>query len=188
MIITLQEFYQALDQLTDGISEVCTQCNYDDCMGYIWLLLEEVDQLYEKGISLLKINRDCFFINPFLEGEEVDVTKLKPRCPYCKSRKCAIREMRPFVCRFYPLNFACDRGKVYLVLHLDCQYAQEKASNTEFKARAVELIKQLDPKLLDRILKSYLSYDAITAFPYGPNRYLKLLQVALSQKGGNHHV
>ena len=67
-----------------------------------------------------------------------------------------------------------EGGKIHLVLHLDCQYAKEKEGDQEFIDRAIVLVKQINPELLRRILDCYLSYDRVTEYPYGPNRYLKL--------------
>ena len=181
MINTLYELYSCLDNFFSGISEVCARCSYDDCMGYIWLLPDEATNLYEQGLSLLNVNEDISFINPFLEGEKIDVTRLKPKCPHCKDNRCTVRNLRPFICRLYPLNFVAEGGKIYLVLHLDCQYAKEKEDDQEFVNCAIALIKQINLELLHIILDSYLSYDRITEYPYGPNRYLKLFEFGQQQ-------
>ena len=185
MISTLQELYERLDEFFPDISEVCARCSYDDCMGYIRLLPEEAANLYEKGLSLLEVNEEVSFINPFSEGEEIDVTRLKPKCPHCKDRMCAVRNLRPFICRLYPLSFAVEGGRIYLVLHLDCQYAKEKEGDQEFKSRATALVRQINPEMLRRILDCCLSYDSVTVYPYGLNRYLKLFEVERQKPHSN---
>ena len=179
MIDTLQELYVCLDDFFKDISEVCTRCSYDDCMGYIWLLPDEVANFYEEGLSLLEVNDSIFFLNPFLEEEDVDITRLKPKCPYYKNKKCVIRNLRPFICRLYPLNFVLENGSIYLVLHSDCQYSKEKENDEKFKSCAIALVGQINPELWRKIIECYLSYDDVTDYSYGHNRYLKLFKVAL---------
>lgn len=177
MIRTLDEFYVALEGITDGIGEVCSRCDYDDCKGYIWLLPQEASRLYEEGLPILEINDKLSFLSPFQEDEEINVSRLKPPCPYCKERRCQIRDLRPLNCRLYPLNFVNQNGKVYLVLHLDCQYAREVENNPEFKRRALSLLEQVDSTLLSQVLDTYLSCETLLIFPYGRNRYMILAEL-----------
>lgn len=182
MIKTLQQLYKALDDLLVGVSKACKQCSYDDCKGYIWLLPEESLRLFEADIPILEINKSISFISPF-KDEEIDVERFKPDCPWCKKRKCTIRELRPLSCRMYPLCFLQKDGIVYLVLHLDCRYAQERKDDQEFKSKAQDLLQSIDPELMKLILDIYLSYESVTRFPFGPNRCQILAPIA-KQKGG----
>ena len=177
MITTLVELYAALDELLDGISDVCQNCADDDCLGYLWLLPEEVENLYEAGVELMEVNEKMAFINPFANGDQIDVEKVKPPCPWCHSRRCSIRSLRPFFCRMYPVNFAAEDDHVYLVLHLDCEYARQREHDAEFHQMAIDLFRRLDPQLFSQILNTYRLVEAISKFPAGNNRYLRLIDV-----------
>lgn len=177
MIMTLAELYVALDKLFGGISDVCEYCTDDDCLGYLWLLPEETAVLYEAGVEILEVNEILTFVNPFKEGELIDVERVKPPCLWCQNRRCSIRSLRPLVCRMYPLNFAAEDGNIYLVLQLDCEYARQRGNNVEFHQQAVELFRRLDHQLFSQILDTFRLVDAISKFPVGPNRYLKLIDV-----------
>jgi len=189
MITTLAELYAALDELFCGISSVCQSCRDDDCAGYLWLLPEEAEILYESGVGLLEINESLTFISPFGEGEPIDVERVKPPCPWCQDRRCTIRSLRPLVCRMYPLNFVVENGTIYLVLQLDCEYARQRENDAGFHQQAVELFRRLDHQLFSRILDTFRRVDAISKFPVGPNRYLRLIDIKhlesrLQKKGG----
>ena len=176
-IKTLAELYAALDELLVGISETCSGCRDEDCKGYMWLLPQEVDPLLETSVSLLEINRRINFINPFLEDQLINVEQIKPVCPHCHSRLCTIRQLRPLVCRLYPLNFANENGNLCFVLHLDCQFALQHQDDDLFKQRAIDLIGAIDASLFDVIVETFLLVDGITKFPDGPNRYLKIAAI-----------
>lgn len=184
MIKTLQNLYKALDNLLAGISKACRQCSYDDCKGYVWLLPKESSRIFQAGIPILEVNNSISFISPF-KGKKIDIERFKPNCPLCKRRRCTIRELRPLACRMYPLNFLKKGDIVYLVLHLDCRYAQDKKDDQKFKSKAEALIRSIDQKLMRQILDVYLSYDRITKFPFGPNRCLILTPIS-RKKGGNY--
>ncbi len=182
MITNLVELYVALDELLDGISDVCQHCIDDDCLGYLWLLPEEAENFYEAGIELLEVNERLTFINPFTNGEVIDIEKVKPPCPYCQNRRCSIRAFRPFFCRMYPLNFATESDNIYLVLHLDCEYARQKEYDMEFHQRAINLFRRLDLQLFFQILGTYRLVEGISKFPAGNNRYLILKEVITMSK------
>jgi len=177
MITTLVELYIALDELFDGISDVCQHCADDDCLGYIWLLPEEMEKLYEASIELLEINKKIAFINPFINGDQIDIERVKPLCPWCQNRRCSIRSLRPFFCRIYPVNFATEAGSIYLVLHLDCEYARQREHDLEFHQMVIDLFRQLDPRFFSQILDTYCLVESISKFPAGNNRYLRLIDV-----------
>lgn len=102
LINNLEEFYEALDVLLFGISQTCQKCQEEDCKGYLWLLPQEADELYEKEIEILEINKNICFINPFIGKErEIDTEMVKPECPLRKEKRCAIHDCRPLVCRMY---------------------------------------------------------------------------------------
>ena len=192
MIKALTQLYDALDKLFYGISDICKQCDYDDCMGYHWLLPEEAEKMLNADIELLEVNDCVSFINPFSLDEIIDVERLKPTCPWFKNHLCQIRPLRPLVCRMYPLSFAAECSKIYLVLHLDCEYSRKIQDNDEFQQKAINLFRQLSPGLFRRIINTYRLVDNLTKFPYGQNLYLKLADesqlIVNLKKGGHSHV
>lgn len=177
MITTLVELYAALDELFDGISDVCQYCTDDDCLGYLWLLPEEAVNLYEAGVELLEVNGKITFINPFTNGDEVDVERVKPLCPWYQNRRCSIRFLRPFFCRMYPVNFAAEDDNIYLVLHLDCEYAKQHEHDVKFHQMAIGLFRRLNSQFFSQILNTYRLVETISKFPAGKNRYLRLIDV-----------
>ncbi|OGH91945.1 MAG: hypothetical protein A2534_03885 [Candidatus Magasanikbacteria bacterium RIFOXYD2_FULL_39_9] len=173
-IKTIDELYVALDELLAGISTVCTDCHDEDCKGYMWLLPVEADVLFEAGVSLLEVNDSINFINPFSDGQPLNIEQVKPSCSLCLNRLCTIHQIRPLVCRLYPLNFVSEDGKVYLVLHLDCPFANEHQDNEVFKQNAIKLIQSMAHSLFTVVIETFKSVDDITKFPDGSNRYLRL--------------
>jgi len=178
LINTLEELYDALDSLFCGISQICQECHEDDCKGYNWLLPREMDRLYENDVEILEINKNIYFIKPrFGKQDEVNIEMIKPECPLRKNKKCTIYSVRPLVCRMYPLNFSTERDTIYLVLHLDCLYSKKKKGDVVFLSQAVELIKDLNPRLLEEIKKIHRDFNSISKFPIGKNKYLRLSAV-----------
>ncbi|MEK7173406.1 MAG: hypothetical protein AAB740_05565 [Patescibacteria group bacterium] len=185
MIRKLRGLYTALNRLFDGIGDICLDCEFPRCQGYIWLLPQEAKRLYSQGVEVLEVNDDISFINPFSGSEKIDIEKIKPACPWCKSKRCRMYKMRPLHCRMYPLSFATENEIVYLVLHLDCLYAKMKIKDAIFIERIKALFRRVDQKLFKKILETYRSVDRITKFPEGDNRIKRL--VALEEffrKGG----
>lgn len=179
MIKTLKGFYRAIDALLQGISKTCGQCRDDCCFGYVWLMPEESKRLYRQGFEIVEINRRACFINSFSDGKGgIDIGQFKPPCPYCKERKCTIRTKRPLVCRMYPLGFFHDEGIIKLALYLDCLFSRKKAEDDSFKKRATALFKTIDPSLLRKIIRAYMSVLEISDFPKGPNRTLPFSYLA----------
>ena len=176
MITDLAELYTACDDFFGDISRYCQICKYDDCAGYQWLLPDEVEELLNADIELLKINGEINIINPF-QGRAINIEEVKPQCPYYQGKRCSIRPLRPFICRIYPLNFATEGGKIYLVLHLDCDYSRCRQADIYFHQQAIDLFRQIEPRFFKSILSVYCKMDAITKFPEGPNKYLKLIDV-----------
>lgn len=177
MIKSLKELYDALDDLFFDISNVCKNCKYDDCAGYIWLLQQEVSVLMKAGVEILQVNDISNFVNPFQGKENIDIEQVKPKCPWYKNRRCTVRSNRPLVCRMYPLNFATEGDNIYLVLHMDCDYSLNNQFNEEFHKRAIALFGNITDGFFAKILKTYILVDGITKFPDGPNNYKKLIKV-----------
>lgn len=177
MIRKLQGLYVALNRLFNGIGDVCLNCEFPRCQGYIWLLSEEAKRLYDRGVEILEVNDSISFINPFSESEKIDIEKVKPTCLWYRNGRCGIYKMRPLHCRMYPLSFATKNGIIYLVLHLDCLYAKIKIKDTIFIERAKAIFRRVDRKLFRKILETYQSVDRITKFPAGGNRIKRLIAV-----------
>lgn len=166
MIANLDQLYAALDVLLSGISRACSSCTHDDCRGYIWLMPEEEEPLYEAGVEILQVN-ESKFINPFLEGP-IDVEIYKPPCPWRENGLCSIHEKRPLFCRLFPLDFSCEGGIVHVVLQLDCAWSA--VQNKSFKQKAQRLFSKMNPDLLKRVVDTWLGVENLSKYPYGPNR------------------
>lgn len=186
MIESLTLLYKQLDVLYRGIEEDCRVCKDPDCMGYVWLLREEANRLYDRGVPLVQVNNGPTFIHSFPVTSE-GIPKLSEKYPPCSqlctdSRRCSIYEDRPLVCRLYPLGLETTTdGKVVWVLHLDCLHIrrlQERGLLPGFKGRARSLIDGISPQLLVEILETYQAVDAISAFPEGENNYTILKEVS----------
>lgn len=185
-IETLEELFNALDVLYSGIEESCRDCNDPDCMGYIWLLKEEADDLYERGVPLVEVNKKSTFIHSFPNTPEGQLN-LSVRYPPCsqlctENRRCGIHENRPLVCRLYPIGLETRQkdGIIVWALHRDCLYVrrlEERGLLSDFERRARKIINNLSPELFEEIVKTYRAVDAIASFPYGENNYTTLQEV-----------
>lgn len=181
----LPQFYAALDWLYRGIEQDCHDCKDPDCMGYIWLLEEEADRLYEQGVPLVQINNGPTFIHSFPSTPEgkLDVSVRYPSCSQlcADSRQCSIHSNRPLVCHLYPLGLeTASDGIVAWVLHLDCLHVRRIRDHnllSEFEQRAIHIINNLSPELLSEIMKTYDAVDIISSFPYGQNNCSILKEV-----------
>ncbi len=172
MIEKLNDLYISLDCLFQGINNTCQECQYDKCSGYVWLLEEESEMLYEKGIEIVQINNDLFFFNSFdTKDGGLDIEQFKPRCPFWKKEACSIYEIRPLSCRMYPLNFALEDGMLKLVLHMDCLFSERKFQETSLIKDSLSIFNQIDRNLLKSILSTYLKVIKISKFPKGDNNY-----------------
>ncbi len=180
-IRTLDELYDELDQFYPDIRQFCKECEYPDCMGYIWALPEEAERMVEKDILIMEINDNIDFIHSFdeLPGGGFNVGKRYPVCRYVKGpcRRCSIHDLRPMVCRLWPMGLETHKGKVVLALHQDClftKYLEDHQLLIRFRRRALDLMSRLSPRLKGEILKTYHRVDEIATFPYGENRYIIL--------------
>jgi len=154
-------------------------------MGYIWLLREEANRLYEQGVPLVQINNGPTFIHSFpstLQGR-LDLSVRYPPCSQLctDGRRCSIHPDRPLVCRLYPLGLETkSNGTIVWALHLDCLHVRrmkERDVLSNFEHRAQQIINNLSPQLLNEIVTTYNSVDAISSFPYGENNYSILEEV-----------
>ncbi|MFA7308857.1 MAG: YkgJ family cysteine cluster protein [Patescibacteria group bacterium] len=184
-IATLQQLYHTLDELYRGIEHDCAACKDPDCMGYIWLMKQEVEPMYEAGIPLVQLNKGPVFIHSFPQNED-GTLKLSARYPVCSqqcttSRRCTIHENRPLVCRLYPIGLeTTQEGMITWALHRDCLFARNIEKNNQlavFTHKANAILEHLSPKLLGEILEMYREVDAITHYPFGENNYYPLKEI-----------
>lgn len=184
-IETLAEFYAALGDLFKTIEHDCRECQHPDCMGYIWLLREEAERLYELGVPLVQVNDGPTFIHSFpvkVSGEP-DLSVRYPSCSQLctDSRRCSIHNERPLVCHLYPLGPETTAdGTVVWALHRDCLHIErmeERGMLPQFEDRARSILNSLSPRLLGEIAETYRAVDAISAFPDGENRYFTLQEI-----------
>lgn len=175
MINTLEELYSALDSLYSNIINICTYCPDHDCEGYVWLLDQESNSLYNSGISVVEVNENIHFIHSFPEEEGmVRVDVLRPPCRLRSDNgQCSIYNSRPLVCRMYPVNILTHENKVCLVLMHDCQYSRqlEGTEKSRFVDRILTIFRNTSAAILLDILQTYRRVDNISAFPDGPNIY-----------------
>jgi Fe-S-cluster containining protein len=125
----LSQLNVAFDTLYQGIESDCKECQDPDCMGFTWLLEEEIPQLYDRGVPLVQINNGPSFIHSFPEKSDgqLDLSVRYPQCSQLclDSRRCSIHTDRPFVCHLYPLGLETTiDGTIVWALHRDCLYVR----------------------------------------------------------------
>jgi Fe-S-cluster containining protein len=182
MIRTLRGLCRALDDLFGDTKALCAECQnsrcYQDCVGYVWLLREEVDDLLDAGVEVVVVNHNVYFLNSFSDGSGgMDVGIMKPPCPYCRSSGCSIRNLRPLACRMYPLGFSRESGMLKIVLHTDCLFSERFGGSEEFRAGVAKLFRRIDPKLLRKIISAYRKVLDVSIFPEGDNKVDSLLNL-----------
>lgn len=171
----LLDLYAQLDTLYRGIFDsVCASCTDHDCEGYIWLLPEEEAALLDAGIPVVEINGNAWFIHSFPEEDgRLIIDQPKPPCILREGKKCSVYNLRPLVCRMYPVGLVTHDGKVSLVLHEDCAFTrcQDEQAKARFIREVSAVFQGLAPELTHRILKCYLDVDEVSVLPDGPNAY-----------------
>ena len=187
-IETLEQLYGELDDLYRGIEGDCRECKYPDCMGYVWLLKKETDNLYEQGVPLVQINDNLTFIHSFKTDSngQLDVTARYPPCSQIQThvRRCKIHQNRPLVCRLYPFGLETKAGDIIVwALHRDCLCVRRLEENgllPNFEHRFCSIINHISSRLLTEIIQTYQAVHAISAFPYGENDYFALKEVSIA--------
>ncbi|MGC9611046.1 MAG: SPASM domain-containing protein, partial [Minisyncoccia bacterium] len=191
-IETLPQFYEALDGLYRDIEQDCKECQDPDCMGYVWLLKQEADGLYECGVPLVQINNGPTFIHSFPANAQGQLN-LSVRYPPCSqlcadNRRCKIHQDRPLTCRLYPLGFETKAdGTIVLALHRDCLYArrlEERGLLPDFEFHARNILNNLSPKLMEEIVETYRAVYAVSSFCYGENNYKEVCHVKMCRSPG----
>jgi len=188
----LDKLYREFDQLYRDIGIICAGCKDYECEGYVWLLAEEAETLYNQNIPIVEINEDMHFVHSF---EEVDgrilIDKPKPPCILRANGLCTIYGIRPLVCRMYPVGFEYDDGLVRLVLHEDCQFARELQGEDRrsFFQAVIGIFQSVPQELIRRLNDEYAKVYGISIFPEGPNLFEAIASIdSLLTKGGDEHV
>lgn len=188
-IETLSQLYDALDELYRDIEQDCRECQDPDCAGYVWLLDQEAERLWRIGVPLVQVNGGPTFIHSFPQTADGRLN-LSVRYPPCSqlcadSRRCSIRKDRPLACRLYPLGLETKAdGTIVWALHQDCLHVRrlgERGLLPIFERRARNVISNLSPKLLEKIVRTYRAVYAISSFPDGENNCSTLQEVRLVQ-------
>lgn len=181
-IKTLNNLYDVLNKIYKDIYPLCSICEEEDCKGYLWLLPDEVKELFDKNISIIEINKKINFINPF-EKKKINTEIVKPPCKLrCKNDKCSVYKIRPLVCRLYPIDFKILSNEFWVVLHTDCLYVQKALKNKKIDkiiSDIVLMFDNIDKKLLNDIINTYKSVNIISKYPkdYKHDDYIKIFKI-----------
>ncbi|KKR52903.1 MAG: hypothetical protein UT91_C0037G0007 [Parcubacteria group bacterium GW2011_GWA2_40_23] len=176
----LGKLYLGLDGFWQdfNIAAACANCQDPDCVGYVWLLKEEADSLYELGVPIIEINDGPCFIHSFPQalGGGIDFSYRYPPCnQLCQgTRRCSIYENRPLVCRLYPLALEMQpNGMVMWVLHQDCEFVRRQKRLgllTDFEEVARRVLSRIPQVVLTKLVITYRAVYDISLFPDGPNQ------------------
>lgn len=176
----LERLYQELDEFwrNTDIATACTNCLDPDCVGYVWLLKEEADSLYELGVPIIEINDGPCFIHSFPQALDggIDFSHRYPPCnQLCQgARRCGIYENRPLVCRLYPLALEMQpNGMVTWAIHQDCEFIrrQEKLGLlADFEEAARRVLSKIPQVASTKMVATYRAVYDISLFPDGPNQ------------------
>jgi hypothetical protein len=84
-----------------------------------------------------------------------------------------VYNLRPLVCRMYPVGLVTHDGVVSLVLHEDCAFTrrQDEKAKVHFVQEVLAIFRGLSSELTRHILQCYLDVDAVSVLPDGPNAY-----------------
>jgi Fe-S-cluster containining protein len=182
----------AFDHLYRDIGSVCADCKDHDCEGYVWLIAEEAEMLYNRNIPIVEINEGIYFIHSFqkIDGRiAVDIPK--PPCSLRKNKLCTIYQMRPLVCRMYPVGLTNHNSKLLLVMHHDCQFSRELSGENKisfFKAVA-NVFQSIPREVIEDIIATYLKIDELSSFPDGQNSYEIIATIdEILRRGGSYCV
>lgn len=173
-ITTLKELYEAFDRLNAECNIICGNCEYPDCKGYIWLMNEEVEKLYDCGIELIELNNNIHMLYSFKnERGETDLTIKQPQCVHrCDNGNCNIHDIRPLVCHMYPVGPETVDGAKVWVLHNSCQFTENMKNEnklSEYIYQVKKIIDSISKELYEEILKNYEIMDYLSTFPDGEN-------------------
>ena len=176
MINSLIELYIAFDEVYDDILPVCISCIDHDCEGYIWILPDEESALSDVGAEIIEVNGDCGicnFINPLKSYTPSDFEQMKPKCPLRVNGLCSVYNVRPLVCRIYPVGFLRIDGEVSIILSKDCAYSRALSGKKkkQFVDNILGVFDRCSQTLYDNIVGTYSIVDGYFKYPDGPNEY-----------------
>lgn len=188
----LEKLYAEFDHLYRDIGMICASCKDHDCEGYVWLLAEEAEMLYNHDIPIVEINDGLCFIHSFQERDgRIMVDIPKPPCSWRKNGQCTIYQIRPLVCRMYPVGLANHGSQLLLVMHQDCQFSRELSGEgrTSFFRTVISILQSVSQETIAEIANTYLKIDEISAFPDGQNSIEIIATVdEILKKGDACHV
>lgn len=189
---SLAVLYEEFDRLYADIGPICSSCNFHDCEGYVWLIDQEAELLYNSNVPIVVINDNLCFIHSFEESDgKLIVDQPKPPCVWRKNGLCTIYQLRPLVCRMYPVGLADQNGTLMLVLHQDCQFSKilSGESKISFFQTVVDILCGIPQASLREIVDKYRAIDGISAFPEGGNTYEIITPIdEILQKGATSNV
>jgi len=187
-IKTLDKLYKEFDILLKDINSYCKNCNYKDCMGFIWLLEEEKQRCDKSNITTININDEVDFLYFLKDYEDKDINKLdftKIKYPKCEHRckdtgKCLIHKLRPLVCHMYPIGLETYNDTDLWVLHDECEFTQHLIKDNKLELFIMKLnsiINNIDEDLYKEIVNKYKEVDKISLFLNGINSYIIIKEV-----------
>ena len=113
--------------------EFCKKCEEPCCNGFFVLSKEEQETLEQKGYGRHLDMKDGYCV---IEGDP---------CPFYKNSHCVIHDVRPTICRIYPLypSIDCD-GKLALKIDEDCPAVKELGEEffESAKKRALKFVNE----------------------------------------------
>jgi MoaA/NifB/PqqE/SkfB family radical SAM enzyme/Fe-S-cluster containining protein len=176
VINNLEDLYKAFDKINNNYNLSCCNCDYPDCIGYIWLLKEEANNLYEYNISIVEINDDVNLINSFDTDKGIDITKYQPKCIHkTPMNKCYIYEKRPLVCHMYPVGPETFKNDNLWILHIDCKFYVEMKNRlnlSDYICDIKKIIARISKELYKEIEDIYNKINYISKYPDGENKYI----------------
>lgn len=170
----LLKLYQQFDNLYRNIHLICANCLDHDCEGYVWLLKDEANLLFANTVPIIEINNDINFIHSFeKDNGNIIVDKPKPPCRLREKGLCSVYNIRPLVCRMYPVGFVTVNNDVMLVIHKDCKFSRELQGvyKETFVREVFRILNNVTQEILDEITETYRRVDGISTFPEGSNSY-----------------
>lgn len=182
-ITTLKDLYKAFDDVLIDVTEACKNCNYKDCMGFIWLLNKERENCDKNDITTININDKVdflYFLKDYQDKdiEELDFTNIKyPKCEHrCdKTGMCQIHKLRPLVCHMYPIGLETYNGIDLWVLHDECEFTQRLIKSDKlglFINKVNSIIDRMNDDLYQEVVNKYRQVDEISLFLNGINSYI----------------
>jgi Fe-S-cluster containining protein len=135
---------------------------------------DEADLLFAKSVPIIEINNNINFIHSFEEDNgKIIINKPKPPCRLRENGLCAVYDIRPLVCRMYPIGFAAVNNDIGLVLYQDCKFSRELLGNikNEFVHNVLSILYSVPAESMNEIIETYRLVDAISSFPEGPNLF-----------------